>query len=158
VTEPTQFPQDLEPLFAHVEAAYPSEGCGVIVAGDKGARIIPLANAYDRYHAKDPQRFPRTSRTAYLFDPKEFLHLQEALDASGEAMVCIFHSHADVGAYFSAEDVQSAAPDGEPLFPGVSYLVVAVDQARVTAAKLFHWQHGSFGEQPFSLIREKPLK
>src|SRR5207244_3395356 len=85
---------------------------GAVLLGPQGHRIWPLDNAYDRYHAKDPLQFPRTSRTAYRFDPRDWLRVTEEADARGEQVSCIFHSHGDVGAYFSAEDTAMAAPDG----------------------------------------------
>ncbi len=151
VTPPPTLPKDLSAVLRHVEAAYPAEGCGLILSGPKGLRIRPMANAYDKYHGVDPVRFPRTSRTAYLFDPKEDLAVQREAEASGEQVHCVFHSHADVGAYFSAEDKEMAAPEGQPLLPGVCYLVVAVDQGRATGAKLFRWEAGEFREFPVSL-------
>jgi [CysO sulfur-carrier protein]-S-L-cysteine hydrolase len=148
-----ELPDDLSAVLTAVVAAYPSEGCGLILRGPTGFRIHPMQNAYDRYHAVDPERFPRTSRTAYLFDPKEHLRISEEADARREQIACVFHSHCDVGAYFSQEDRQMAAPDGEPLWPGVSYLVVAVDQGVPTAAKLFWWEKGAFLERDVPLSR-----
>jgi [CysO sulfur-carrier protein]-S-L-cysteine hydrolase len=146
VTQPP-LPEDLSAVLRHVESTYPSEGCGVILRGRSGAFTIrPMANAYDRYHAVDPEGFPRTSRTAYFFDPKEWLAVSQQAEGAGDQVACIFHSHTDVGAYFSAEDRAMAAPDGEPLHPGVSYLVVAVDAGRATAARLYWWQGGDFRE------------
>jgi proteasome lid subunit RPN8/RPN11 len=141
-----ELPAELSEVFAHLVQCYPSEGCGVLLRGRAGWSVRPLVNAYDRYHAKDPVGFPRTSRTAYFFDPKEWLAVSEQAEREGVRIECIFHSHADVGAYFSAEDRAMAAPEGQPLLPGTSYLVVAVDAGRVTAAKLFWWENGQFAE------------
>jgi [CysO sulfur-carrier protein]-S-L-cysteine hydrolase len=140
-------PTDLSEVFRHVESTYPAEGCGVILKSKAGAfRVRPMANVYDKYHRVDPERFPRTSLTAYLFDPKEWLAVSTEADEKGDEVVCIFHSHADVGAYFSQEDQVSAAPDGEPLFPGVNYLVVAVDKGKATGSKVFQWGNGKYEE------------
>ncbi len=106
-----------------------------------------MANVYDRYHGVDPERFPRTSKTAYLFDPREWLQVTEQAERQNERVACIFHSHGDVGAYFSQEDRAMAAPDGITLFPDVSYLVVAVDQGRATWARLFWWNGSDFAER-----------
>lgn len=139
---------DLRAVLQHLEGAYPFEGCGLLLRsrGRDGWRVRPMANAYDRYHARDPARFPRTSRTAYLFDPKEWLAVIQEADGGQEEVACVYHSHIDVGAYFSAEDRVMAAPDGEPLLPGVAYLVVAVDGGKASAAKLFWWEGGTFRE------------
>jgi len=143
-------PEDLSEMRSHLEAAYPNEGCGLILEGPTPGRfqIRPMRNVYDRYHERDPERFPRTSRTAYLFDPKEWMEVSEKAEAEGATVRCIFHSHGDVGAYFSAEDQAMAAPDGEPLFPELVYLVVAVDAGKVTGGKLFLWNGQTFQEHP----------
>jgi proteasome lid subunit RPN8/RPN11 len=135
-----------------LEAAYPNEGCGIFFM-EKDGRFTtrPMQNVYDRYHEKDPARFPRTSRTAYLFDPKEWLAATEEAEGRGAKLSCIYHSHGDVGAYFSKEDRDMAAPDGEPILPDVVYLVVAVDGGRATGAKAYRWRNGDFEEKPISL-------
>jgi proteasome lid subunit RPN8/RPN11 len=90
--------------------------------------------------------FPRTSRTAYRFEPREWLHVTEEAEQHGEQVICVFHSHGDAGAYFSAEDREMAAPEGEPLLPGVCYVVVAVDRGQATAARRYDWEEGSYQE------------
>jgi [CysO sulfur-carrier protein]-S-L-cysteine hydrolase len=142
-----EVPSDLSAVIAHVESTYPNEGCGIILRGLDGKwRVQPMQNVYDKYHAVDPEGFPRTSRTAYFFDPREWLKASEEAERRGERVACLFHSHCDVGTYFSAEDKAMAAPDGEPLHPGVFYLVVAVDKGRASAAKVFWWQAQQFQE------------
>ncbi|MBN1209262.1 MAG: M67 family metallopeptidase [Myxococcaceae bacterium] len=142
----SELPEDLSDIIRHLEAAYPQEGCGVILRAEPEGpwRIRPLLNAYDRYHAADPVRFPHTSRTAYLFEPREWLALNEEADARGERIACVFHSHVNGSADFSSEDRAQASPAGQPLLPGVSYLVVAVEQGRATVARLFRWRDGDF--------------
>jgi proteasome lid subunit RPN8/RPN11 len=142
-------PADLSEIIRHLEEAYPQEGCGVILrAGPEGPwRIRPLLNAYDRYHAADPARFPRTSRTAYLFEPRDWLALNLEADAQGEQIACVFHSHVNGVADFSAEDRAQALPAGQPLLPDVSYLVVAVVGGRATEARLFRWVEGEFRDR-----------
>jgi len=147
------FPADLREVCGHLESTYPDEGCGVVLRHPTDGRltVVPMKNVYDRYHARDPVRFPRTARTAYLFDPLEWLAVSEAAERAGEQVTCIFHSHADVGAYFSAEDRAMAAPDGLPLLPDVAYLVIAVDGGKSTAARAFVWKDGDFQEIPATL-------
>lgn len=151
VTEPAPLPTDLGPMLRHVEAAWPLEGCGVILSGPGGHTLIPMQNAYDRYKAVDPEGFPRSGHTAYFFDPREWMRVLTRAEAEGATVSCIVHSHVDVGAYFSPEDHAMAAPDGQPLFPGVSYLVIAVDDRRATRARLFWWEGDTFRD------REVPL-
>ncbi len=142
-------PADLSDIIRHLEVVYPQEGCGVILrAGPEGPwRIRPLANAYDRYHAADPARFPRSARTAYMFEPREWLSVLQEADARGEQITCVFHSHVNGIADFSAEDRAQALRAGEPLLPGVSYLVVAVMSGRATEARLFRWVGREFRDR-----------
>jgi len=139
-------PADLSDIIRHLEETYPQEGCGVILkAGPEGPwRIRPLPNAYDRYHAADPVRFPRTSRTAYLFEPRDWLQLWMEAEAGGEQITCVFHSHVNGIADFSAEDRAQALAAGQPLLPDISYLVVAVVSGRASEARLFRWAAGEF--------------
>ena len=51
----------------------------------------------------------------------------------------IYHSHVDVGAYFSEEDKKQATFDGGPVYPGTHYLVVDVTKEKVRGSKLFIW-------------------
>jgi proteasome lid subunit RPN8/RPN11 len=146
-------PTDLSKVITHAEEDYPRESCGVLLLREGSWRVRRMVNAYDRYHAKDPSRFPRTSRTAYLFDPKEWLQISREAEEQGEQVACVYHSHIDAGAYFSAEDRAMAAPDGEPILPGTAYLVLAVDAGKATAGRVFWWQDGDFQESPDLLSR-----
>lgn len=136
----------LAPLYRHLEACYPNEGCGVILQGTDGFRVAALENVYDRYHALDPDQFPRTARTAYLIEPAAWLNLSLEAERAGERIAFIVHSHCDVGAYFSHHDTEVAAPGGTPLHPGVAYLVVAVNTGVVDKARAFFWLNGGFVE------------
>jgi proteasome lid subunit RPN8/RPN11 len=142
-------PSDLSEIIRHLESTYPQEGCGVILrAGPSGPfRMQSLPNAYDRYHAADPARFPHTSRTAYFFEPREWLTLNLEAEARGERIACVFHSHVNGVAQLSAEDRAQALPDGQPILPGVSYLVVALVRGNATEARLFRWVDGEFRDR-----------
>lgn len=153
----SDLPEDLTEVLRHVERTYPEEGCGVLLRSASGSwRTVPIDNVYDRYHQADPESFPRTARTAYHFDLRRYLEVCRAAEAQGERVACIFHSHVDIGAYFSAEDRAMAAPDGVPLHPGVTWLVVAVDGGRATAARLFTWDCGDFRELAVPLGERAP--
>ncbi len=146
-----ELPDDLSEVIRHLEVAYPEEGCGMILRGPQGWRVRPMKNAWDRYHRKDSVLYPGSARSAYLIDPKEQLETMLEMDARGEALACIFHSHANIGAYFSAVDRARAAPSGELFFPNASWLVVAVEGGRATSARLFWWKDGDFAEAPVDL-------
>ncbi|SEK69666.1 Proteasome lid subunit RPN8/RPN11, contains Jab1/MPN metalloenzyme (JAMM) motif [Stigmatella aurantiaca] len=145
-------PEDLSEVLRHLEACYPLEGCGVLLRTEAGDwRVRPLFNAYDRYHAADPGRFPRSARTAFLFEPQEWLAVNREADARNEQVACLFHSHVEGVARLSAEDRLAAAPGGIPLFPGVSYLVVNVVRGRAAEAREYRWAGGEFQDRKVPL-------
>jgi proteasome lid subunit RPN8/RPN11 len=148
----SDLPEDvLRAAIAHCEAAYPNEGCGLLLQTAGGVVAKLMKNAMDRYHQRDPVRFPRTSATAYLFDPREQMETFESADRSGDRIFCIFHSHPDRGAYFSEEDQRSALVDGKPLLPGVEYLVISVRSGRTDELKLFAWTGSGWSERSIPL-------
>lgn len=141
----------LEAIAGHAVAGYPSETCGVVLVGAGPPQVRPMQNVYDRYHARDPERFPRTSRTAYLWDPKEQLALMEECERTGARIAAIWHSHCDAGAYFSAEDKAMAVVEGEPVMPGAEYLVVSVQGGKFKEAAVFRWDGSDFARADLRL-------
>ncbi|MGO9832347.1 MAG: Mov34/MPN/PAD-1 family protein [Myxococcaceae bacterium] len=135
----------------HLEACYPEEGCGVVLQRGDGLRWVALPNAYAAFAGRDPAGFPRSARSAFLFEPSAWLALLREADARGEQLACIVHSHPDGQAAFSAEDRAQAAPDGVPLFPGTAYLVVALDKGQAAGASWVRWQGEQFQAVPVHL-------
>lgn len=128
------------------EKDYPNETCGILTGPSAQTGVIsgifPCPNKQDEYHALDPVSFPRTARTAYFIDPKDLLRLQRESREKGEEMRVIYHSHTDAGAYFSEEDIRIALTEGEPAWPGVTYVVVSVVQGKAGEVSLFQWDIG----------------
>jgi proteasome lid subunit RPN8/RPN11 len=131
----------LDAIYAHAREGYPEEVCGFVIAGDEARRCENRQNAL---HAEDPEAFPRDARTAYNLGAKDLFFLDRSLRSERPVRI-IYHSHVDVGAYFSEEDVRAAALDGEILYP-VDYLVVDVRADGVRGAKLFRFRDGTFVE------------
>jgi proteasome lid subunit RPN8/RPN11 len=130
----------LEAIYAHAREGYPEEVCGFILDGE--ARRCD--NRQNALHQEDPVAFPRDARTAYNLGAKDLFFLDRSL-RSERPVRAIYHSHIDVGAYFSAEDERAAAPDGELTYP-VDYLVVDVQKDGVRGAKMFRFSDGKFVE------------
>jgi len=111
---PLSLPEDLVGrIYDHCEGAYPEEACGVLVGPPEeplATRVEPCRNIQNELHAQDPAAHPRDARTAYRIDPRDLFELVRGVRAEGLEMKAIFHSHADVGAYFSDEDQRQAAP------------------------------------------------
>jgi adenylyltransferase/sulfurtransferase len=153
MSEPDYPDSLLRQLIAEAEARYPDEACGLVFEGPAGRRALVMRNVLDRYHDRDPERFPRTARKGYLMEPREQLAALEDAERAGERLCAIVHSHADVGAYFSEEDRAMALTDeGEPLQPGVEYLVLSVRGGRCDAIKGFRLEgRGRSTERDLSL-------
>jgi proteasome lid subunit RPN8/RPN11 len=141
-------PELVARLSALCEADPAREVCGLLVRREGGLHVVPVPNAADRYHAVDPGRFPRTSRESYLMDPKELLRIHRELESWGGEIAAIWHSHVEVGAYFSAKDRADAVVEGQPTVPGAEYLVLGVRGGRVTEVRRFRWDGRDFVDAP----------
>jgi [CysO sulfur-carrier protein]-S-L-cysteine hydrolase len=137
-------------IAALCEADPEREVCGFVVRRGDALEVEPVPNLADRYHARDPEGFPRTSRDGYLMDPRVQLRLHEQLEAEGGAIVAVYHSHVEVGAYFSAKDRADAVVDGIPVLPGAEYLVFGLKAGRVSEKKRFVLLGGEFVERPLA--------
>jgi proteasome lid subunit RPN8/RPN11 len=142
----TYLPETVARIAALCEADPAREVCGFVVRREGRLHVVQVDNVADRYHGVDPERFPRTSRDSYLMDPKAQVRLQRELDAWGGEIVAVWHSHVEVGAYFSEKDRADAVVDGVQAVPGAEYLVLGVRGGRVTEVKCFRYAGGSFVE------------
>jgi proteasome lid subunit RPN8/RPN11 len=133
-------------VLAHLQAAWPEEGCGVLLEGEGGIRFLPLANAQAAHQARDPEAFPRDARRAFTIEPSTWLRLMKELEAGGDRLLAIVHSHPEGPAHFSDEDRRQAAPEGLPLFPGMAHLVVALQRGTPVKAVWALWRNGGFAE------------
>lgn len=143
-----------EQMSRHGEESYPDEACGLLV-GNSGEirRIHATRNILDALHADDPETYPRTARTGYVIDPQQQFEIMRAAEDGGDEVCGIYHSHADVGAYFSDEDKAQALPFGQPAFPGAVYIVLDVREGRCEGAKAFVWSETDrdFVETPLTI-------
>ncbi len=122
----------LEAIYRHARATFPNECCGFVIGRGKAAELVECENWQDRYHAVDPETYPRTAESAYTFGGRDLRRLAESLDSERPATI-VYHSHPRVGAYFSAEDSKAALAAGWP----VDYLVVDCQDDHVPEAVLF---------------------
>lgn len=130
----------LAAIYAHARRDYPNECCGIVYGPREQAvadRATACENIQNRLHAGDPERHPRDARTAYNLDARDLFALQKSLRGPIPAKI-VYHSHVDVGAYFSATDQEAALFDGEPSNP-VEYVVVDVRAEGPRGAKQFAW-------------------
>ncbi len=125
-------------MYRAVEPAYPHEGCGFGFEIDGALAHLPTVNRAQQLHEKDPERYPRGAADWFEPDMKPWLRAQR----EGGVPRLIYHSHPDVGAYFSQGDYDSAVvrtESGEVVerHPGVHHMVVSVRAGRADGAKLF---------------------
>jgi proteasome lid subunit RPN8/RPN11 len=145
---------ELAAILQQAEAEYPAECCGVVLVRTGGAaerRLHPCRNIQDALRARDPDRFPRDARTAYYMAHEDLIEISR-LESRGWAVHVIYHSHIDVGAYFSETDRRNALVDGQPTYPGATYVVVGVSSGRAGEARAFGWEpaRGDFVEIPLA--------
>jgi len=134
----------LAAIYTHARAEYPYESCG-LVSGPRGNEVadtvLTCVNVQNQLHAADPKAHPRDASTAYQLEPKVLIAMEKGLRGPTPTKI-IYHSHVNVGAYFSATDQAVAQFDGEPAFP-VEYVVVDVQANGCRGAKQFAWDAGS---------------
>lgn len=144
---PTVPAEVLRAAYAEARRCYPEEACGFLL-GPRDAPTCDEAracqNRQNALHALDPQTFPRDARTAYQLGAADVLALSRSLDGARPVKI-LYHSHVEVGAYFSPEDRRAALLEGEPVYP-VDYLVIDCARAGVRGARLFRFQAGDFAE------------
>jgi adenylyltransferase/sulfurtransferase len=130
----------LQAMYAHARAEYPKECCG-IVFGPKGSDVAdeakPCRNIQDDLHAEDPGTHTRDARTAYNLGASDLFALQKSLRGERPAKI-VYHSHVEVGAYFSDTDQAAAQFEGEPACP-VEYVVIDVKADGTHGAAQFAW-------------------
>jgi proteasome lid subunit RPN8/RPN11 len=123
------------------------ESCGFLVGPDKDARAIdgiaPMVNRANALHKLDPEAYPRTGRMYFDIDSMKFEGAIRRGEAEGRPVKVLYHSHLDVGAYFSATDAEVAKMgQGEPPWD-LAYLVTSVRAGQVDDRKLFVWEPGA---------------
>lgn len=137
---PTVTPQALAEIYAHARRDYPKECCG-IVFGPKGTdladKVRACMNIQDDLHADDPVTHPRDAGTAYNLDAVDLFALQKSFRGEHPAKL-VYHSHIDVGAYFSDTDQAAAKMGDEPAY-AVEYLVVDVKANGTHGSAQFAW-------------------
>jgi adenylyltransferase/sulfurtransferase len=138
-------PSALEQIYAHADRSYPEECCGFVFADGS---VYLGSNIQNELHRKNPEMYSRSAANGYTFSVADTLMMNKAF-RSDNPVVVIYHSHPDVGAYFSDEDQDKALFMGEPIYP-VSYLVVDVRQGKTQGSKLFAWDGKRFAQNPFN--------
>lgn len=85
-------------LLAHAERELPHEACGLL-AGDASLATVGA------FH---PARNEHASRYRFSVDPRDLVRITYAIEAAGQELVAIFHSHPAGEAKPSATDLREA--------------------------------------------------
>ncbi len=128
----------IQSVYKHSEHTYPEECCGLIFVNGS---VHPASNIQNELHAADPIVYPRDATCGYTLAVADILLLDSSF-STNIPVLAIYHSHPDVGAYFSNEDKRKALFSGEPIYP-VGYLVIDVSR-KARGAKLFCFRKGDF--------------
>jgi proteasome lid subunit RPN8/RPN11 len=119
------------------------ESCGFLLGPASDAllvdAIVPMENRANKLHRLDPETYPRTGRMYFDIDPLKFERAVREGEANGRPVKVLYHSHLDVGAYFSETDAQAATAGGNEPTYDLAYLVTSVCGGVVDERKLFVW-------------------
>jgi [CysO sulfur-carrier protein]-S-L-cysteine hydrolase len=135
---------------ARAAYARDEESCGFLVGPEGDAllvdEIVPMENRANKLHRLDPETYPRTGRMYFDIDPMKFERAVSGGAAAGRPVKVLYHSHLDVGAYFSETDANAATMGGDRPTYELAYLVTSVRNGVVDDRKLFIWKDGAFVE------------
>lgn len=106
-------------LLAHVDSVYPEEGCGLVAGRERVATAVyPIENILH-------------SQTAYEMAPLPQIETMLAIEADGDDLYAIYHSHPHSPAYPSSTDV------GQAYYPEAIYLIVSLQERRQPVVRGF---------------------
>jgi len=113
LTHPFELPAALrDDILAHARAEAPKEACGLVAGRNaRASRVIRCTNAHP------------AAVTRYTIDPREQLRAFRDMEANGEDLVAIYHSHPATQAYPSPTD------RAEAHYPEAVYVLVSLRDA-----------------------------
>jgi proteasome lid subunit RPN8/RPN11 len=154
----------IDQIAEHARQSYANdeEACGYLTGPESDPlfcdQAVSLVNMANRYHQLDPQTYPRTGRTYFLLDPLKFAKAIDAGKTSGRPVRVLYHSHLDVGAYFSETDAAAATMEGDrPSYDGLFYLVTSIRKGVVDDHKVFAWDPNTktFAETSMEIVENR---
>ncbi len=139
--EPVELPRDLATeLFSHARECYPEECCGILTGPPDAPpeRLVRCTNVQSQRLAQGESDLDATQ--AFWIDELELLQALREAESRGHTLRAVYHSHIDKAAYLSHTDLRGAiGPEGTPLWPGASQLVVSVSAGQVSEAAIYQW-------------------
>lgn len=161
----TLLPNTLEQIYAHAESVFPDECCGIILHNGTQEYVRQCRNIQNDLHKDDPVAYPRDAKTAYVMHPDDLIAIHKESETENLPIKAFYHSHPKHEAYFSDKDRSDAIMWGEPVYPGVAYLVISIYDATVRVVKAFTWDDAqsdfsevSFHTSPSGALQHTSLK
>jgi proteasome lid subunit RPN8/RPN11 len=134
----------LDRILAHLEGAYPEEGCGALLGREADrARLVvdapPLANAA-----------ARNRRRRYEVAPADLVRTQREARARGLEILGFYHSHPDAEPAPSEHDRAAA-------WPWYVYLIVGIGAGRARGATAWRLRDDrtAFDPVPIEIVEQK---
>lgn len=120
-------PGVLAEIRRHLAAAYPTEGCGLLLGtrGPNGDVVVRCQQPVPNRRAADGG-----GRTRYLIAPEDFLTAERDARQASLVVVGTYHSHPDVPARPSAYDTEHA-------WPWCYYLIASVAGGEVQEERVW---------------------
>jgi [CysO sulfur-carrier protein]-S-L-cysteine hydrolase len=118
----------IDEIVAHAREDLPNECCGMVGGVDGKARTV--------YRAANAEASP----LRYSIEAKEQFRLMKEIEAAGEGLVGIYHSHTKSAAYPSQTDVNLAG------WPDAVYLIASLADADAPDVKGFWIRDGQIAD------------
>ena len=129
-----QIPNNIfEQMLRQAKAQAPIEACGIL-AGKDGAieKLYKMTNVNKR-------------SDHFMMEPEEQFKIVKDIRAAGLDMLAIYHSHPQTPARLSAEDIRLA------LTPGVTYVIVSLQDSNCAVVKGFYIENSDVTEVPVEI-------
>jgi proteasome lid subunit RPN8/RPN11 len=131
----------LDEIVAHALADPQNEVCGVVAVADDPPPQPGSARAVRVHRAVNVHASP----LKFEIDPKELLALYSAIEADGQALGAIYHSHVRSAPYPSQTDVNFAAN-----WPGVEWIIVGLAAGEEPLVRSYLIEQGLVQEVPLN--------
>lgn len=136
----------LRALEAHLEAAYPNEGAGLLlgVVGDGGKRVSAILTLENRWDGAEQYH-------RFLLTPQDMLRGEQEAARRGLDVIGIFHSHPD-------HPAEPSGFDREWALPWYSYLITTVAQGRAARSRswLLKDDRSGYDEEAVQIAEQGP--
>ena len=136
----------LRELEAHVQAAYPDEGAGLLLgaATSDGKQVLAILALDNRWEGAE-----HAKRHRYLLTPQDMLWGEQEAARRGLDVVGVFHSHPD-------HPAEPSGFDREWALPWYSYIITTVAQGRAgqSRAWLLHEDRSGYAEEPIRITHQ----